>query len=233
MTDERRYDEREADEIFAIAAESPSRSGGGAHAAGGLTLHELQAIGREAGIPAERIAEAAHSLELRGSAQPRKRFLGVPISVGRTVELPRALTDHEWEVLVAELRQTFGARGRVESHGSLRAWTNGNLHVYVEPTASGHQLRLGTRKGDGIPLTLAGLAGAGFTAWMALRLAPGGDVADVAMMGLMSAVAIVLSFGRLPRWARAREEQMEHIALRTFALASASTAGDQLPRGGQ
>ena len=214
MTDERRYDEREADEIFALAAESPSRSGGGAHAAGGFTLHQLQAIGREAGIPADRIADAAQMLELRGSAQPRRRFLGVPISVGRTVELPRAPTDREWEMLVAELRQTFGARGRVESHGSLRAWTNGNLHAYAEHTASGHRLRLGTHKGNGVPLMLAGLMGAGFTAWMALRLAPGGDVGDLAMMGLMSAVAIVLSFGRLPRWAREREQQMEHVAQR-------------------
>lgn len=226
MADERRYDEREADEIFAIAAESPSKASGGTHASGGLTLRELQEIGREAGIPPDRVAHAAHALELRAAPLPRTHFLGVPVSVGRTVDLPRAPTDREWEMLVAELRQTFQARGRVESMGNLRAWTNGNLHAYVEPTASGHRLRLGTRKGDAIPLALAGLAGTGFTALLLSPLVPGANWTEVAMMGLMSAVALGLSFGRLPGWARQREEQMEHIAQRALTLTNAGTNAD-------
>jgi hypothetical protein len=220
MMDERHYDEREADEIFAIAAEAQSQSGPGPHSSGGMTLRELQAIGREAGIAPERVVEAARTLELRRGAPPRGKFLGVPISVGRTVELPRAPTDREWEMLVGELRRTFRARGRVESQGSLRAWTNGNLGAYVEPTGAGHRLRLGTIKGDGIVLTVAAAAGTAITGLLASGLALGStdDVVGVGMIGLMTAVALVASFGYLPRWARQREEQMERIAQSALTL---------------
>jgi hypothetical protein len=195
-----------------------------------MTLRELQEIGREAGLSPERVAEAAHSLAIRRNVQPRRTFLGVPISVGRTVELPRALNDREWEMLVGELRQIFGARGRVESLGSLRSWTNGNLHVYAEPTEAGHRLRMGTLKSDGVALTLAGLGGAGFTAVMASGLASWSDTTGVVFIGLMSAVALGMSFGRLPRWARQREEQMEQIARRALALMDADQTDPPIAR---
>lgn len=217
----RSYNEKEADEIFALAAEARTGPGRSPVSSGGMTLEELQAIGREAGIPPERIAEAATTIELRRNVPARRRFLGVPISVSRVVPLPRALTDREWEMLVADVRQTFGARGHVETHGNLRSWTNGNLHVYVEPTTSGYQLRMGTLKGDAIPFASVGLVGSAFTSWMALRL-PAGDLGEVVLLGAMSAAALVYSLGRLPGWARTREQQMEYIASRTLKYASGS-----------
>ena len=114
----------------------------------GLTLAELQAIGHEVGLPPERIFEAASALDRRREVPPSRTSLGVPISVGLTVDLPRAPTDREWDMLVAELRTTFRARGRVESTGGSRQWVNGNLHAYVEPTQSGYRLRMGTLKGN-------------------------------------------------------------------------------------
>src|SRR3954449_6387158 len=112
MTDERRYGEDEIAEIFQAAA-SPRRSEGRAlTSTGGFSLEELQAIGGEAGIAPERIADAAAALDLRRGAPPPPPHPGMPVSVGRTVELPRAPTDREWELLVAELRETFGAHGR-------------------------------------------------------------------------------------------------------------------------
>jgi len=63
--------------------------------------------------------------------------LGMPTRVGHMVELPRAPTDREWEILVAELRHTFGAQGTLSTHGALREWRNGSRHAGSEPSRSG------------------------------------------------------------------------------------------------
>ncbi len=68
MPDERRYQEDEVAEIFE-AASVPAISRTGAPSQEGLTLTELQAIGREVGIAPERIAEAAASL-VRSASPP-------------------------------------------------------------------------------------------------------------------------------------------------------------------
>ena len=76
----------------------------------------------------------------------------MPIAVGRTLPLPRPLTDREWGMLVTDLRETFGATGRVGEDGNARYWRNGNLHAFVEPAEGGYRLRLGTVKGNAIAL---------------------------------------------------------------------------------
>lgn len=235
MTDERLYGEEEVAEIFEAAA-SPRGSGGRAlSSADGLTLGELQAIGAEVGIAPERIADAAAALDLRRGAAPRRTHLGMPVSVGRTVALPRAPTDPEWELLVAELRETFGAHGKDKSSGGLRAWTNGNLHAYVEPTDAGHRLRLGTLKGDGVALGRLGIAGLVaalvMLAILLLTGAPTDDLEMAALFAAMGAAALGANALRLPRWAREREEQMEYIAARARTLIRAEP--DASDDGGQ
>ena len=66
--------------------------------------------------------------------------------MGRTVYLDRPVSDHEWDLLVVDLRETFNARGKLRQEGSFRQWTNGNLQVLLEPTDSGERLRLKTVK---------------------------------------------------------------------------------------
>ena len=138
---QRRYNDEEVAAIFERAAEA-SPPGAGA-ASQGLTLAELQEIGRDVGIPDEAITMAAQTV---GNAGPpaSRTFLGFPLSAAHTVNLDRRLSDDEWERLVVDLRETFDARGRVTSHGTLRQWTNGNLQALLEPTATGHRLRLRT-----------------------------------------------------------------------------------------
>lgn len=231
-TDERRYGEEEVAAIFEAAA-SPRGPGGRALAPTdtGLSLRELQAIGSEVGIAPERIAEAAAALQLRGSTPARRSYMGAPISVGRVVDLPRAPTDREWAMLVAELRQTFGAKGKESSTGEMRAWTNGNLHAYVEPTADGHRLRLGTLKGDAVVFGRMGIAGlvGGLVLFLALLVA--GDVGGLEdalgsglLFALMGLLALVMNAFRLPRWAQERDEQMEQIATRALTLLRADPA---------
>ena len=173
-------------------------------------------------IAPERIAHAAAALDLRRGAAPRGTHLGMPVSVGRTVDLPRAPTDREWEILVAELRETFGAHGKDGSQGGLRAWRNGNLHAYVEPTDAGHRLRLGTMKADGVALGRMGIVALLAALVMLVFLLASGEVGDNLAMAVlfatMGAAALGANALRLPRWADEREQQMEHIAARARTL---------------
>lgn len=224
MPDERRYRDEEVAEIFEAAATRPGRGTGALSPAEGLTLAELQAIGGEVGLAPERVAEAAAALDLRRDA-PRRSDFGMPVSVRRTADLPRAPTDREWEMLVAELRETFGARGREGSRGEVREWSNGNLHAYVEPTPAGYRLRLGTTKGDAVGLNRVGATGLGMAlVWLVVLFVAGGLPEGLFLplvFGLMGGGALAWNALRLPPWAREREEQMERVAARAQALLGA------------
>src|SRR5205814_7625184 len=137
---DRRYSEDEVSVIFERAAEAQQAVRRSLPPGEGMTLADLQAIGREVGIPAELVDQAARSLEGQGRDATRL-FLGLPLGVGRTVDLGRRLTDDEWERLVVDLRETFDARGSIRTDGTLKQWTNGNLQALLEPTAGGHRLR--------------------------------------------------------------------------------------------
>jgi hypothetical protein len=141
----------------------------------------------------------------------------MPVGVGRVVDLPRAPTDREWEILVSDLRATFGAKGKVESHGAQRAWTNSRLHAYVEPTDTGYRLRLGTEKGNAYVAEAMGVGAVVLSAVMFVTQAAG-DPGDAILMLTMGVGALVANRFRLPPWARRREEQMEHVARRALEL---------------
>lgn len=213
MSAERRYRDDEVQEIFGLAARHETTAPSEPE---GLTLAAIQEIGRDVGLDPAVIAHAAATVDARGASLPARTSLGMPVQVGRVVPLPRPLTDREWEMLVAELRTTFGARGRVASEGGLREWSNGNLHACVEPTGTGYRLRLGTRKGDAGALNALGAGGllAGAVSFGSLLLS--GELPGALMVPAMIAAAGLSAFAanlvRLPRWARQREDQMAEIA---------------------
>src|SRR5213592_1068067 len=214
---ERRYNDKEIAAIFRAAAEAQQNPPHDVPRDEGFTLTDLQAIGREVGIPSEAVARAAQALDVRLDAASRT-FLGLPIGVSRTVDLNRRLTDEEWERLVVQLREVFNARGRTRSDGSLRQWTNGNLQVLLEPTDTGHRLRFGTVHGAARASIGAGIFVLGVAAIVAVSGAIWGTLGD-AMSGIALMVAagvgmIVSGALRLPRWARLRERQMEALATR-------------------
>jgi hypothetical protein len=229
VADERRYNDDEVAAIFEAASVTPV-SRGDSGAADGLTLAELQAIGREVGIAPDRIAEAAVALQRSQPPIPRRTELGMPLSAAHIVEIPRPLTDREWSLVVADLRETFGARGRESSYGETREWANGNLHAYVEPTRTGYRLRLGTVKGDALALNRMGAFGIAMSAVVGVASLLSGDpssaVPGVVALGSMGAGAFVINALRLPRWARLREQQMKGIAERTRALVGAAADAD-------
>jgi hypothetical protein len=224
---ERRYGDEEVAAIFQAAAELQQRAALDSSASGaamvpagasteGMTLGQLQEIGKEVGIPGDLVAQAAGSLDQRGRSSVR-RFLGLPIGVGRTVQLPRRLSETEWERLVVDLRTTFDARGRLKDEGSFRQWTNGNLQALLEPTATGHQLRLKTMKGDAYASMMFGLATAGLGALLVAYQALSGPiqtVAPVVTIVWLGAAMFTVGALRLPGWARTRNKQMEGIVER-------------------
>lgn len=226
MTPERRYDDEEVRRIFGWAAESPE-SGLPASASGtGLTLPELQEIGREVGLSPQRIAAAAARLDAKGELVRDTTYLGLPISVGHSVELPRPLTDHEWEVLVGEVRETFGARGRVTAAGGLREWTNGNLQIFLETTETGHRIRLRTTKGSAVNATWMGvvlMAMAVILLGVLLLTGQPEDLAISALLGALGAAALGSNAVVLPPWARERQRQMQYIAGRALTLTASES----------
>ena len=224
MDKNRRYSESEIAQIFERATEAPATGGPSAVSGDGLTLAEIQEIGREVGISSDLITKAALTIHDANLAASRTRqFLGTPIGVSRTVHLPRRLTDQEWARLVIDLRETFDARGTLREEGPFRQWTNGNLQALLEPTESGEQLRLGTlrtgaRESLGMGATLLGVAP------IALVVsATTGALADPGLATMLGALALAggVLFGssriRLPRWAETRKLQMDGVAARVTA----------------
>ncbi len=221
---ERRFSEEEVAEILKNAAEVQYSDNPQMTIANGLTLSELKEIGREVGISPEAMQHAVRRLD--PATPPTRTFLGFPVGVGRTTELDRSLSNEEWERLVVELRQTFDARGVIRQDGSLRSWTNGNLQVLLEPTATGQRLRMKTVKGSA-----EGLIGGGIALFLA------GGVLTVAALvkgvvmtdtGLIAALASMIGGGlvmfgggafSLPGWARLRRRQMDQIAERAEEMA--------------
>ena len=215
--EERRYTEEEVSAIFERASKAQQTPRRHLPPGEGTTLGELQEIGREVGISSELVAEAATSLDVAGPGSTRS-LLGFPIGVGRTIDLGRTISDEEWEHLVVDLRETFDARGRVSTEGSFKQWTNGNLQALLEPTPSGHRIRLRTTNGNARALMTVGASVMGFTSVMMIAAAVAGDIdGAIAAFGSIWAVGLAL-FGvgafRLPTWSRARREQMEAVAQR-------------------
>ncbi len=234
MTD-RRYNEDEVAAIFLKAAEHPEGQPAAISRSEGLTLADLQEIGREVGIPAEAVVLAARSLDVDAST-PSTTMLGLPISVERTVELNRWLSDAEWERLVVQLREVFSAKGRMSASGSFRQWTNGNLQALLEPSTNGHRLRLRTLKGSARGSIGLGLALIGVSVAVAIAGAVGGHLGSsmpgVALLSVMGLGAAAYGALPLPRWARLRGRQMDAITAGLLTLPSGPQPTPTLPHPG-
>jgi hypothetical protein len=232
MTDSRKYGDEDVKEIFDLAATGDDADRPAVPDENGLTLAELQEVGLEVGMDPRRVAEAALVLDSRLDVRPRQTSLGLPISVGRIIELPRAVTDHEWDILVSVLRETFGAKGKVQFHGGIREWTQGTLHAFLEPTETGHRLRLHTRKIGAGFLNRVGATGLAVGLSLITVLLTTGQSPVFMELALISSMLIgggtlAPNVLRLPRWAREREGQMEDIAGRVRALIEEPPAGGE------
>ena len=220
----RRYGDDEVREIFSLATTSGTPDPSLPDESGGLTLDELQHIGQEAGIDPARVAQAAASLDARGSPASVRRSFGLPIGLMRVIDLPRAPTDREWEQLISAFRSTFGAPGQATSSGGLREWSQGDLHISVEPTERGEQLRLSSLNSGAMALNALGIVTGGVSLLAsAVATAAGKPAKALVVLGMFGGIALV-AFGtnllRSPRWARERERQLAAIAEHAMKLLS-------------
>jgi len=209
---DRRFSDEDARRILALAADAESNVP--AEANEGWTLEELQRAGAEAGLAPSSIAAAALLLERASPAD--RRYFGLPVAVAHAVPLARTMTDEDWDRLVARLRDTFEAEGRVRVSGARREWRVGNLRVTHEPTRDGALLDLRTRKGDARVFLRAGTAmllGAAATGAVAVVASPDAPgLAAAAMAGAAGLVTLLVGAVRLPAWASARARQFETLA---------------------
>ena len=214
-----RFSEDEAAEIFERAANVEASGRKPLSDSSGMTLAELQEIGREAGLSPEAVAQAAASLRRAGTPSPAPTFLRLPIGVAHTVALERPLTDEEWGGLVAELRATFDAGGRVRSDGSFREWRNGNLRINAGPAPGGYQVDMRTSKASARSLMATGgmmtlISGALVAVGTLTGSMAPGDVADLTPVMLLGAGLFGGGILQVPAWARRRRQQFERIAER-------------------
>lgn len=221
MSTERRYQDHEVREILHLAIGQEDGPAQSLPAVDGLTLLELQEAGREVGLTPDRITQAVAAFERRAEAVPRGTTLGLPTSVGRVVPLPRPPSDREWELLIAELRTTFGRKGEATSQGGLREWSDGTLHAFIEPTETGHRLRLADSSAAVAGMFLGGLILA--FALLILVVLVGKDALDYRLavpvfFSLLGGSLVAGSALALPRWAREQERRMEQISRRAESL---------------
>jgi hypothetical protein len=228
MSTERKYGDAEVRKIIDLAIGEEDAPVPSLPSRDGLTLGQLQDVGQEVGLSPSRIARAVATFEGQGALLPRTRSLGLPTSVGSVVSLPRALTDHEWERLVAELRTTFGTKGEVTSHGGLREWSYGSLHAFVEPTETGYRLRmtdsfaaaLGVSTVFGSLFLVLGML---ITVILLAREDAGLKFLVGAFMSAGGGGVMALTAWSAPGWARRQEQRMEHISRFAAALPAAPT----------
>lgn len=214
---DRRYSDAEVTEILRRATVPRPDGPGALVQQEGMTLGQLEAIAREAGIEPEHVAAAARELDIPHEAP--KRAVGVPVSVSRSVELPRKLSDAEWEFLVTRLRETFDAPGKLETHGTLRQWGNGNLRVMLEPGLNGHRVRF-TSLNESVRIRIVtGALAAGFGAVVTLAATLAGGEAVAAafgtsgILGIIGAVMAGDAVRRSKEWRAERRAQFEALAL--------------------
>lgn len=220
---DRRFSDDEVARIFAKATEVQREQSASLSRSEGMSLEELQAIGREAGISPEMVAQAARLVDQPPPPKP-PTVLGITIGVARTVELDRKLTDEEWDQLVVLLRETFEARGKVEAQGSFRQWTNSNLQILLEPTARGHRVRFKTTRGDARGLVSAGVSMVAVSSLLAFigAITPTVDgpqfIAGLVPVGIIGTALTISGLARLPSWRSKREKQFEAIASHLLRL---------------
>jgi hypothetical protein len=230
MDDRRRYSEAEIRKIFESAGSSAGGLQRPVSSAEGLTLPELQSIGSEIGFSHQQIADAAAALTFPSPAERRSLF-GMPVGVSSTASLPRLPDDREWELLLVDLRATFGVQGEDRSQGNLREWANGTLLACVEPSINGSRLRLASSKRDAVLVNGIGVSWILVGLITLITLVRTGDLAGAnsllpVICGVIGGATLVYNGFRLRRWKQTFETQMRHIIDRAQRLLTGDSTLD-------
>ncbi|MDA1029297.1 MAG: hypothetical protein O3B41_09630 [Bacteroidetes bacterium] len=232
MSSERRFSQKEIAAIFNRASRAQEKVSAEAAQEEGLTLADLHLIALETGISPDLITQAVLAVDEAPEEPKPETFLGLQLSISKTVNLDNPLTDADWDKLVVGFRNTFRAKGKVTREGSLREWSNGNLRIMAEPTAKGHRLHMQSLKGStqgAIWTSLSFILAALFV--FASSLFSGGLEGGIIVLSVVFAMAGLLSGGfstlQLSQWRFDRMEHFESIAAQAQQLTSNRTAAEK------
>lgn len=218
-----RFSEPEIQEVFARAAAAQERADRES-ADLGLSMEELQSVGAEAGLDPALVAAAARAVASGEPDDGREALLGLPVGVRRAASLDVPPSDDLWAFLVADLQDTFSARGKTERIGESRIWRNGNLRATLSPSGDGARLRLqSNRREDTQRLLLASAINAAVAVFVATTQSDGSATMVLTLVAAgLALMAVIRQFA----WTRTREDQMEAVIARaqrsagTFAPAT-------------
>lgn len=231
----RQFSEDEARRIFARAAE---RQHTASPVEGSLSMDELQAIGREAGIDPAHIAAAVAEAD----TPPAPTWLGAPLRHRTVRHVGGAVSDAAWGRIVEHLRTMAPTADEVEEIGDRRMWTSNpampgyGARVMLVPDGDGTRLTVESARGpqDAFVYTMGGITGMmggiGLLAWLAK-----GKASGLVMMLLMLAVFVVFAAGgivshrRRARSAPAETERLADTLARLAAPAVAPASRDRQP----
>ena len=212
MDPERRLSESEVSAVLQRAGEESAQPG--------LTVAQVQEIARDVGLSPDAVSRALQE-SATGALVPAavNRTLGMPVGVAKDVLLPGPLTDEAWDVLVSVLRSTFAARGKELRSGAVREWRNGKLRIAVEPTGSGHRLRMSTQKEGALQGPVVAAATSLSVALAMTASARPGLGMLAAVVSALGVGSFALPFLSLPRWGRSRAAQFDAVAREAMQLA--------------
>ena len=196
----------------------------------GLTLDELQEIGREAGLDPAHIAAVV--AESDTEAETQQTWHGVPVGVTRTRLLPDRVSDAEWERIVDVLRAHYKMPGTAQQIGR-REWTTaaGSTMAYrvtVEPRDNGDLVRVeapASARSAGILIGL-GLSAAAIVMFLSTALTTG-ELAGPALASAPFAAfgaLFYLSVLAMARFAAPREAARHDALLDRIDLLSRADA---------
>ncbi len=116
----RRFNETDTDAILRRTAELATGSEEEL-ARRGLTIHEMEALAREAGLDPELVRQAARDVSTR-HAQASAPWAGAPRRIVLEEEFEGELTEEVWESMVGEIQRTLGGMGFASRVGRTRSW---------------------------------------------------------------------------------------------------------------
>lgn len=116
----RRFNETDTDAILRRTAELATGSEE-EPARRGLTIDEMEALAKEAGLDPDLVRQAARDLSTR-QAQASAPWAGAPRRILLEEEFDFELTEEIWESMVGEIQRTLGGIGFASRVGRTRSW---------------------------------------------------------------------------------------------------------------
>ena len=101
----------------------------------GLSLEELEQLGREAGIPPDLIRKAAAETGVSRARRKEKNWFGGPVSYSNELIVDGEISPDDWEEMLLEIRNTFKEPGAVATRENTYEWTIQSAAVKAQVTA--------------------------------------------------------------------------------------------------